>query len=94
MPPETSMSIWIPALHARMTESKGRTKSDRGLPPLVFSKELTKVHEEFEKYILLPSCSLRVAAQGMLRVLRGGNYPLFFGCGSAALDPLLPPVKK
>jgi hypothetical protein len=29
-----------------------------------------------------------------LRVLRGGNYPLFFGCGSAALGPLLPPVKK
>jgi hypothetical protein len=26
---ETSMSAWIPALHAGMTESRSRTKTDR-----------------------------------------------------------------
>ena len=29
----------IPALHAGMTESRSRTKTDRGPQPLVFSKE-------------------------------------------------------
>ena len=40
MRPETSMSAWIPALHGGMTESRSRTKTDRGLPPFLFSKEL------------------------------------------------------
>jgi hypothetical protein len=39
MLPETSMSAWIPALHAGMTESRSCTKTDRGPPPFVFSKE-------------------------------------------------------
>jgi hypothetical protein len=32
----------IPALHAGMTESRSRTKTDRGPPPFLFSKETTK----------------------------------------------------
>ena len=39
MRPETSMSAWIPALHAGMTETRSRTKNDRGPPPFLFSKE-------------------------------------------------------
>ena len=39
MRPETSMSAWIPALHAGMTETRSRTKTDRGPPPFLFSKE-------------------------------------------------------
>jgi hypothetical protein len=41
--PETSMSIWIPALHTGMTESRSRTKTDRGPPPLLFSKETSLI---------------------------------------------------
>ena len=29
MRPETSMSAWIPALHAGMTETRSRTKTDQ-----------------------------------------------------------------
>jgi hypothetical protein len=43
MRPETSMSDWIPAVHAGMTESKTRIKTDRGPPHLVFSKKLKKI---------------------------------------------------
>ncbi len=43
MRPETSMSAWIPALHAGMTESRSRTETDPGPPPLVFSKEDAKI---------------------------------------------------
>jgi hypothetical protein len=39
MRPETSMSAWIPALHAGTTESRSRPKTDPGLQPQ-FSKEL------------------------------------------------------
>jgi hypothetical protein len=39
MRPETSMSAWIPALHAGMTESRSRTKTDRGPPPFLSSNE-------------------------------------------------------
>jgi hypothetical protein len=42
MRPETSMSVRIPALHAGMTESKTRIKTDRNPPVLVFSKEFKK----------------------------------------------------
>ena len=42
MRPETSMSAWIPALHAGMTETRSRTKTDRGPPPFLFSKEVAK----------------------------------------------------
>jgi hypothetical protein len=45
MRPETSMSAWIPALHAGMTETRSRTKTDRGPPPFLFSKEDTKVSD-------------------------------------------------
>ena len=47
MRPETSMSAWIPALHAGMTESRSRTKTDPGPPPRVFSKEVTKFKKIF-----------------------------------------------
>jgi hypothetical protein len=40
MRPETSMSAWIPALHAGMTESRSRTKTDRDPPLFLFSKEV------------------------------------------------------
>ena len=42
MRPETSMSTWIPALHAGMTESRSRTKTDRDPPPFLFSKKSAK----------------------------------------------------
>jgi hypothetical protein len=47
MRPETSMSAWIPALHAGMTESRSRTKTDPGPPPRVFLKEVTKFKKIF-----------------------------------------------
>jgi hypothetical protein len=50
MRPETSLSAWIPALHAGMTESKTRIKTDLGPPLLVFSKEDTK--KEFSRKIM------------------------------------------
>jgi hypothetical protein len=40
-------SAWIPALHAGMTESRSRTKTDPGPPPRVFSKEVTKFKKIF-----------------------------------------------
>jgi len=44
--PETSMSAWIPALHAGMTQSRSCTMTDRGaLRPSYFQKE----HEEHKK---------------------------------------------
>jgi hypothetical protein len=49
MRPETSMSAWIPALHAGMTESRSRTKTDRDPPPFLFSKagaKVTKIRKE------------------------------------------------
>ena len=46
MRPETFMSAWIPALHAVMTESRSRTKTDRGPPPFLFSKEHMKRTKE------------------------------------------------
>jgi hypothetical protein len=49
MRPETSMSAWIPALHAGMTETSSRTKTDRGPPPFLFSKEDLKITKE-EKF--------------------------------------------
>ena len=61
MRPETSMSAWIPALHAGMTETRSRTKTDRGPPPFLFSKEDTKYEVYNQKYPN-PSC---------LRALRG-----------------------
>ena len=58
---ETSMSAWIPALHAGMTESRSRTKTDPGPPPRVFSKERTKDTKDSEiiTFQFLTSCSLR-----------------------------------
>jgi hypothetical protein len=47
---ETSMSAWIPALHAGMTESRSRTKTDPGPPPRVFSKEITKATKNSETF--------------------------------------------
>src|SRR5262249_21147377 len=44
--PETSMSAWIPALHAGMTQSRSCTMTDRGaLRPSYFQKE----HEEHKE---------------------------------------------
>jgi hypothetical protein len=34
--PETSMSAWIPALHAGTTESRSRPKTAPGLYPRIF----------------------------------------------------------
>src|SRR5712692_1513816 len=42
MLPETSMSTWIPALHAGMTQSRGLCLNWPKAPPPVFSKEATK----------------------------------------------------
>ena len=53
MRPETSMSAWIPALHAGMTESRSRTKTDPGPPPRVFSKEFTEIRYLLTKHFLL-----------------------------------------
>jgi hypothetical protein len=52
MRPETSMSVWIPALHAGMTESKTRIKTDRGPRPLVFSKEEDSKVTKRRKFVL------------------------------------------
>ena len=92
MRPETSMSAWIPALHAGMTQSRSRTKTDPGPPPRVFSKEVaknTKIQERIgsEKKIFF----LRA-----LRVLRGNVHFLlvlaFAALGSLRLIvPLLYP---
>jgi hypothetical protein len=61
MRPETSMSAWIPALHAGMTESRSRTKTNRGAPPFLFSKEDSKITKEekivFEIRLLFQCCS-------------------------------------
>jgi hypothetical protein len=35
-------ATWIPALHAGMTQSRSRTKTDRGPPSFLFSKEIAK----------------------------------------------------
>jgi len=40
--PETSVSAWIPALHAGMTESRDSTLTDRNTSSLFFKGE----HEE------------------------------------------------
>ena len=59
MRPETSMSAWIPALHAGMTESRSPTKTDRGPPPCLFSKETLsspRVSIYQELFTLRPLC--------------------------------------
>ena len=53
---------WIPALHAGMTQSRSRTKTDPGPPPHVFSKEITKATKGSDIF----GYKLRA-----LRVLRG-----------------------
>jgi hypothetical protein len=72
---DTSMSDWIPALHAGMTESRSRTKTDRGPPPLVFSKEDMK-DSEIITFQFLPSCASRPS---------WCNVSFDFGCGVAPL---------
>ena len=81
MRPETSMSAWIPALHAGMTESRSRTKTDRGPPPFLFSKERTKNTKEFQGnyYILISCCALRdlrgeMSVPILMRRSRAGFY--------------------
>jgi hypothetical protein len=74
--PETSMSAWIPALHAGMTKSRSRTKTDPGPPPRVFSKKRTKTTKDYSFYTF----KLRALRDLMVKCLF-----LFFGCGSAAL---------
>jgi hypothetical protein len=49
---ETSMSAWIPALHAGMTESRSHTKNDRGPPPFLFSKEIIKATKSSDILII------------------------------------------
>jgi hypothetical protein len=69
MRPETSMSAWIPALHAGMTETRSRTKTDRGPPPFLFSKEFRKHTKGSDIF----DYEFRVAfglAQGMLCVVK------------------------
>jgi hypothetical protein len=45
MHPETSMSAWIPALRAGMTESRSRTKTDLKPTTLSIFHEAHKGHE-------------------------------------------------
>jgi hypothetical protein len=45
MSPETSLSIWIPALHAEMTDSRWLCLSERAPWPCIFKE----VHEKFGK---------------------------------------------
>jgi hypothetical protein len=72
MRPETSMSAWIPALHAGMTESRNRTKTDPGPPPRVFSKEITKATKVWIFLIENFLCPLWLTFfLRELRVLRG-----------------------
>ena len=58
MRPETSMSAWIQALPAGMTESRSRTKTDPGPPPLVFSKELRRAQNKILN-VIISECALR-----------------------------------
>jgi hypothetical protein len=82
MRPQTSMSVWIPALHAGMTESRSRTKTDRDPPPFPFSKERTKATKDsliFTHFILL---NFVLFASFVVKFA----FPLVsFGCGCAAL---------
>ena len=73
MRPETSMSAWIPALHAGMTESRSRTKTDRGPPPFLFSKEHTKSTKEETIFLRFEALSQFSDLRG-LRDLRGENF--------------------
>jgi hypothetical protein len=52
----------------------------------VLTTKLTKVTNNSENLYFYLRAPFDVA-QDMLRVLRGGNYPLFFGCGYTALGP-------
>ena len=65
MHPETSMSAWIPALHAGMTESRNRTKTDRGPSAPYFQRSARRTRRPDDgryrilKKYFLPSCSSR-----------------------------------
>jgi hypothetical protein len=75
--PETSMSAWIPALHAGMTESRSRIKTDRDPPPFLFSKEGPEGHEDrmIERASNLKKINLFFLRA--LRVLRGDIHFTF-----------------
>jgi hypothetical protein len=85
--PETSMSIWIPALHAGMTESRSRTKTDRGPPPLVFSKEITNVTKDWIEFLLLSFACFVVKSVAQCRTApRPGSLSSILGGCVAALS--------
>ena len=46
MRPETSMSARIPALHAGMTQSRSRTKTDRDLHPFYFLRRARRARRK------------------------------------------------
>jgi hypothetical protein len=61
MPPETSMSIWIPALHAGMTESRVLLELTEAPPPRIFKgdheghedrREVSNVKRIFSTFVL------------------------------------------
>ena len=65
MRPETSMSAWIPALHAGMTESSSRYQdSTETLAPFLFSKEDTKDTKNTKKRIFLAPSMSRARSKG------------------------------
>jgi hypothetical protein len=55
MRPETSMSIWIPALHAGMTQSRGFCLRDIGPSGRIFKRG----HEEYKVDFENSNCEIR-----------------------------------
>jgi hypothetical protein len=81
MCPETSMSAWIPALHAGMTESRSRTKTDRDPPPFLFSKERTKDAKDWEtitfqflNFVLFATFVVKCLVRFWLRLCRASLF--------------------
>ena len=68
MRPETSMSAWIPALHAGMTESRSRTLR-QALHPRVFKGAHGRARRK--KIFFSDSMPSRLSVLRVLRALRG-----------------------
>jgi len=70
--PETSMSIWIPALYAGMTESRGSAWTDRG-PSVrpVFAKESSRIRwrDDYCEFMRTAIGLASAAAHGLLPLL-------------------------
>jgi hypothetical protein len=70
----------IHALHAGMTETRSRTKTDRGPPPLVFSKEITKATKDgncylsISSFVLFASFVVQCLFRFWLRLCRAGSF--------------------